>query len=186
MQTLNDPKRREFGKLVYVTSDKKVLLQNRPEIGDEISVNSTAKIHTKNGNITLPWFLRQDKLIGTQIHSHPNKIPTSSYDLFHLLTGDFDMFAFAAVFVVTPQKNIVIFRGEGAPQFTHDQANEKITLWERQMTERVERFATSDTPRSENIEINSKARWALLRQIAQKYKLRVFSGDAKSTKVSLQ
>lgn len=34
-QTLRDPKKREFGKLVYVTNDRRLLLQNESTVGNE-------------------------------------------------------------------------------------------------------------------------------------------------------
>lgn len=39
--------------------------------------------------------------------------------------------------------------------------------------------------KSEQMEINNRARTALLRQIGQKYDLKIFTGDADSQKVTL-
>jgi len=185
LQTLRDPRRREFGKLVYITRDGKLLLQNRPTTGEGKIVSGEIRINLINDNTTLPWFLIQDKMVGTIIHSHPVEIPACPQDLFYLLLGDFDIFASVAESVATPKSNIVIFRGEGAPQFTREQANEKILLWEKQMTERIRRFTSPDISIPEQLEINNRAGWALLRQIVQKYDLKIFSGDGNSTKVLL-
>lgn len=182
---VRDPRLREFGKLVCVTRGKKVLLQEQPTMGDEMSVTPVFKTDILIDNPALPWFKRQERMCGSVMHTHPEDIPPGSHDLFNLLLGDFDYSAESAVFVASVQRNFVIFRGSTTPHFTHDQADEKIALWERLMQERVNEFTDPFMPRSEQLDINNKARTALLRQIGQKYGLKIFIGDAKSTKVSL-
>lgn len=184
-QMMKDPRRREFGKLVYVTKDKKVLLQNTPVVGDERSVFHTFKTDLLIDNPKLPWFMRQERMCGTTLHSHPEDIPPSSEDLLQLLVGDFDYSASSAVFVSSIKRNFVIFRGKNTPQFTREQVNEKIVLWEKSIKVRVSEFTDYSMSLSEQMEVNNKARTALLRQIGQKYDLRVFVGDAHSAKVDL-
>lgn len=184
-RTMEDSRRREFGKRVYITKDRKVLLQDKPTIGDEKSVFDDVKIIMTIDDVKLPWFLRQDKICATGIHSHPFEVPPGSHDLEPLLWGDFDRFAAVAVFVATPGKNFVIFRSQRTPQFTREQAREKIVLWEKQMKDRVIQFTNPNMPEEEQMEVNNRARGVLLRQIAEKYKLRIFSGDAKSTRAKL-
>lgn len=185
-QTLHDLQRREFGKLVVVTNNRMVLLHSKLTSGDEKSVRQVLEINIFNPDILLPWFQRQDRIIGADIHSHPIELPPGSDDLAPILIGDFDKSAQAAIFIVTPARNIVIFRGAGAPQFTRAQINEKIQMWEKLMKERVEQFREPNMPVGEQLILNDKARNALLRSIAQKYHLKIFIGDAESDKITLQ
>lgn len=110
-QMNKDPKRREFGKLVYITKDQKVLLQEQSTVGNETNVTHSFKTTILSDNTALPWFMRQDRICGTVLHSHPENIPPSSEDLLDLLVGDFDYSASLAVFVSSPKRNFVIFRG---------------------------------------------------------------------------
>lgn len=184
-QMIMDPKRREYGKLVYVTKDRKVLLQEQPTVGNETNVTHSFKADILIDNPALPWFMRQNRILGTTVHSHPEDIPPSSEDLLNLLIGDFDYGVSLAVFVSSPKRNFVIFRGRKTPQFTREQLVQKIILWERSIEERVMKFADPFMSTSEQMEINNRARTALLRQIGQKYDLKIFTGDSDSQKVTL-
>ncbi len=184
-QMIRDPRHREFGKLIYVLNDRRVLLQDQSTIGDEDSTTHSFRTNIIIDNPALPWFMRQDRMLGTSLHSHPEDIPPSSEDLFCLLLSDFDYTASAAIFVSSLQRNFLIFRGKNAPQFTREQINEKIALWEKSIEERVTKFTGPFMLTSEQMEINNKARTALLRQIGQKYDLKIFFGDANSGKVNL-
>lgn len=185
MQTEKDEKHREFGKIVYVTKDRRILIKDQPTTGNANDVYHRFKAVVTINNPNLPWYLRQDRMCGTILHSHPSDLPPSSEDLFNLLIGDFDYTAEAAVFVSSGKRNFIIFRGNDTPQFTREQASGKISLWENAIQERVMNFINRNTPLHEQMEINNKARTALLRQIQQKYDLKIFFGDANSTKVSL-
>lgn len=185
LQMMQDPRHREFGKLVYITKARKVFLQNEPIVGDEGGVSHTFKTNILIDDPKLPWFIRQDRMCGTTLHSHPEDIAPSSQDLLYLLVGDFHYSAERAVFVSTLKRNFVIFRGKDTPQFTLEQVNEKIALWENSIKGRVTEFTDPFMTRPEQMEINNKARTALLRQIGQKYDLKIFAGEATGIKVSL-
>ncbi|MBI3103566.1 hypothetical protein HYZ05_01370 [Candidatus Daviesbacteria bacterium] len=182
---MRDPRRREFGKLVYVTNERKVLLQDKPTAGDENSVSHSVKMNILIDNTSLPWYLRQDRMIAASLHSHPEDISPSSEDLQQLLLGDFDYSASSVVFVSSAKRNFVIFRGKNTPQFTREQVYEKIALWERSIKERVIEFTIPYMSNSAQMETNNKARLALLRQAGKKYDLKIFVGEADSTRVSL-
>lgn len=185
LETLMDPKRKEYGKLAYVTSDRRVLLQDKPTVGGEEVVYMDIQINITNKNTALPWFSKQDRMLGVGLHSHSMEYPPSSADMFFLLFGDLERFACVGVFIATPQRNILIFRGEGAPQYNFEQAKEKIVSWEKLLNERINKIGSLYVLLSGIVDIKREARETLLRQIAKKYNLRIFSGNANSPIVRL-
>lgn len=186
-QTLDDPQRREFGKLVTVKSDTRKMRIYKTEVGTEGHVEHEQQIaYHPDLDPTLPRHQRIIEMWVTGMHSHPVDVSPSSGDLTSIFLGDFDPRAETAVFVVTPSRFILVFRGNNAPHLTFEEATTKRDMWEKSMQERMKQFTNPSMPPAEQVVLNERERTQLLRQISTKYDLKIFSGDLNGGIVQLQ
>ncbi len=186
MQTTSeDPQKREFGKTIFVTNDGRVLLQNKAIVGDEEGVTHTVKIeHIKNPY--LPRYLRQEKFIGALLHSHPVDSLPSVPDLSSVLLGDDELAASTAVFVVTPVKQIVVFRGESTPHWTSDKVNKFLEELGAFATTSIANYAELSPSAEDIVKFHSLAETQMSKKLIEEYGLKVFIGGLADSKVVLQ
>lgn len=180
-RTVSDPRNREHGKIMYATRDRKLLLQSEAVKGETDHVVHNMVIHGFDHDILKPWYLRQDRMMAADFHSHPRDVGPSSQDLMPILVGDFNRFAATAIVVGTPKRIYAIFRGPKAPQMTDEEVRVRNKMWEGQMEARIRKFWRPGISTEEEIELNHRARETLLRQISGKYDLPIFVGDISAT-----
>lgn len=185
--TASDPLKRETGRLIYVTPDRRVLLQNGFFQGEPEKTNFRIDSDPLNPP---PYYSRppgERKYLGSAMHTHgAYEVPPSGQDLGGLLLGNNERFAETAAIVLTPATNTIIFRGPATPNLTDLESNAKVALWFRNFTERMDMFLTPYLTREETINMNARAITALIKQIAQKYDLKIFKGFANSSVVDLE
>lgn len=174
--TLRDAQRRENFYTVLVTPDQRVLVNREAQQGDTLV--SRARINFKVADIHLfgDKRLRQNQFIGAGLHSHPYDLPPSPADLLGFMYSDLELDATTAVFVVTPERRIVMFRGERSPQLTTEEAARKVGLWNNNLQERIDTFGRDSMPEPERLDLNKKAQDAQINQIARTYDLSIFRG----------
>lgn len=179
--TQTDSRKREHGTLAYLTSGGRVLIKNKITRGDEAFVSVYAEITPHFAKLLLPRAYKQDRFIASHIHSHPVDSPPSPMDLSHLLLTSKETFAQTSILVVTPDRRILVLRGSQTPQLSQKEVEAKLTLWTRQVDERITHFTKLDMDADEINDIKARAQWAMLRQIIKKYDLKYFTCPAEQT-----
>src|SRR3989344_2958796 len=102
--TIYDPRHREAARIFEVLSNGKILVNVRPFIGNESSVNIDFRKHARNGSVA---------------HSHPGDSIFSPADLESLLTPDSKFGATSSEALVTLVRKLILFRGEHTPFFSN-------------------------------------------------------------------
>lgn len=185
-ETAKDPARREFGKIVYVTADGRVLLQNKPTAGDEESITHSLKIAHK-GSSLLPRHLRQDRFIGTLLHSHPVDSMPSIPDLSLILLGDDELEAETAVFVTTPKRNMVVFRGDNTRHLSTEEVDRILKDSETVLKEGIAGYIQSQAPSTEElVRFHTLAEAEANKTLINTFDLKFFEGALNDSRVVLQ
>lgn len=169
---LGDSRQRERGKIVFITSDRKVLLQNQPTVGEEGEVVNFGKIEVRKDD-NLPRVLRQNKFVGAAIHTHPLDGPPSITDMLSLLESDEIPSATSALFVATPSRNILVFRGDTTPQYSHD----KIDFLEQGFQDLIDKAAQGmQGSLDDKLELHFTAQFRAVEDMVKTYGLHIFTG----------
>jgi len=195
--TLADPEKKERGRIVYVTYDRRLFVQTKDLVGKRIDTGDDGtivegifpdlEILTHKNFYAVQRQYRQNRFLATVIHCHKDiEIPASPQDMRYLLLNQFELSACPLVFVVTVQRKMLIFRGRGTPQFPQDIADKKVEGWYREMIERQKRFIKPEMSESEQIGICARANHALIRQLAMKYDFRLYSCAVSENIASLE
>lgn len=128
--TLTHPQRHEAGRFVYVTRDGRVITNKKIIAGGRNHVVLKGEIIILN----IPFLdrrLRQDKFVGSEMHSHSVDSIFSPTDLNRLLYGDEIPDCAASVMLVTPKRKILILRGPQTPSYSVDEIREKMEYLNR-------------------------------------------------------
>lgn len=189
-RTMVDPQKRERAKWVIVTPDGRVLLQKKESIGSQrFEINGPLIDVSKfvKPQLRVPIFERVDAKLrprwqrwslfrGMLVHTHGDiEGPFSPDDLYGLFLTEQDFKASPGVMAVTKEKKLLIFRSRDTPQWQEDELQEKIKRWNFQLSQRLESHLTADMSDQEQQGIIARANHALIRQIAYKYHLRMYS-----------
>lgn len=172
-----DPLHRETGKVVYVTSDKRVLVQNDFIQGTETSVVPMLTMKVNVAQRMGPKVIRQDRYLGTVLHTHGvSNTPPSPADLKPPFHDDFKLEAASAAFIITPERNYAIYRGERTPMLPDNESTRLVEKWNRALENRVEQHIDYLMTPTQVTDIHNRANAALLRDIVKRYDLRMFTG----------
>jgi len=191
-----DPQRQEHGKVCYVLPDGKVIIETKTHVGEHLAVvtpidvrltpdQSPTAIILGEHNQFIPKRERGQRFVGAVIHTHPADILPSPEDLAPLLLADAVPMAYTSVFVITPDRTIIVFRGKSTPQLTPEEVESKKGLWSRQVTERMEHVITPAMNVAEGFDAAVRMNRAMTRQILAKYDLRTFSCSNKESTLQL-
>lgn len=183
-KTLADPQKREVAKLAYV-SDKRVILPAAETQGERDRVRQqyhgeqiTNNLFVINGETVKPT---------VSIHTHGiMDLPPSPADLSSLFLPPSTRQSVPVVFVATATRNMIVFRGENTPSLTPSEVNNNINKWNTLVEERLRKFMDIETSRDEIEDLNNRAQTQLLKQICDKYDLKLFSGPRSSPVVTRQ
>lgn len=182
-----NPDSSNYGKIVYVTGSKKVRVPRTAsgEISDGVLplLGKASKIPREIAKRDL----LNEPYIAMLIHTNNNiDFAFSATGLAALLGEDSLPFSTSALFVAGQTQNMLVFRGESAPQLSLEDIEKKTRLWLWQLRERVHRFAKPGMDREEVNGIAGTAGKTLLRQICQKYDLSFFAGSSDTDEVVRQ
>lgn len=186
-----DPKGRERGRLVIVTSlgdiqiQKKDIVGHLTKNGQELRVlfffSSYRNIHS------VPRPQRQNRFRAVTIHSHgKHDTPQSPRDLRGLFLDEYNTSACTASFVITSQRKILILRGSNTPDMSNEDIDAKIKDWESMLHKRVVKFTNPYEVIDRSMEMQPIAIHAFLRSIARKYDLRMFSCPVERNTATLE
>ncbi len=184
--TLEDPRKSEFGKLVYVTNDRRVLLQNKATKGDWEEVKLAAEIATRENSLLFPRNLRQNRFIGAAVHSHPFDDMPSFEDLSSILKEDDEVMAETAVFVATPKRIMLVFRGEKTRHLSSDEIGKKLDEASRLVSQSLLDYINAGAHSIEDIAgFHTLASAEVSRTTIDACNLRLFEGPLDGSKVVL-
>lgn len=183
-----DPDKRNFGKFVYITGSKKVLVPKsafREVIGEVLIIrNETSNIPREAAERLA---LDDHQYIGMAIHTSKNlDYAFSSTGLAILIEPDSALASSSCLFVTGRTQNMLFFRGQNTPQLSEVEVERKLKLWVRQLEDRIRQFTKSGMSTEEKQEVVGAAQDALLKQICQKYDLRFFAGSSDGSVVTRQ
>lgn len=185
--TLGHPRRVEYGKVLYVTPERKLLVPTQAVEGIEGGkVMLTVKVTPFPGRRGYPREQQQDRFIASLMHTHEElDFPPSPIDMRGLFLKNDHIIAQTAVFVITKSQKpdgsltsnkYIIFRGEQTPQWSEEEANDKVRIWEQMLVERVKAHIDNKVlSRGEQLAVNARAQGAFMRQLVKKYDLRLFT-----------
>lgn len=186
-ECFTDPDEGNFGKFVFVTGAKKVLLPRGTYRGNRQEIQIGGLVSMIPKKIAEEQKSNYYHYLGMIIHTSWNTDrPISIVCLRMLLNEDTFMGALPAIFIVGKTQNMLIFRGQDTPQWTDREAEKKGSLWIWQLQERLRNFIKPAMSLEESEEIVTRAQKALLRQICAKYDLAYFAGPTDNTIVTRQ
>lgn len=176
--TLADaPQYREAAIAIYITPRDTMLVQQQPTLGTEQEVQFRGEVKLFSLNPQTPLRSRQDKHVGTVMHTHGKyTFPPSPKDFHDLLLGAEHYQGCAAVMVVTQDKVHVVFRGPSAPTLNVPQADLKVTKWTEMLQRRLVAHVNPFMSLSRQEEINHRAQAAFIRDFTAQHGLLYFSG----------
>lgn len=218
-KTKVDPKHQEKVRVVEIINDKfpkigeprlavgeilsaKIISSTRHELNTSTRIIQVDEAESRRNLLKMQ---RQNKFIATALHTHPAESTPSSKDIFNILTDDIeDTGAHTCVFVATPEKNSLIFRGPLTPSLSKRDMPEFEKEWERKKTALEANKALeisvlkwgkiyakhiisqhlTGKPNKEYLELNNVLEHEVANEIIKKYGLIVFSGPADSRTVN--
>ena len=182
-----DSEKKDSGKLIFVTGQKKVLVPNN-------FCQSISQGELLMGGIfslTRREIAQKEKLnaqyLAMPIHSFGNSDWSfSPTDLVLFFLKDSHPAASVASLIAGKTKNKLFFRGKNTPQMDYEEVGKKANLWTRQLEERVMIFTNPKMSEEEILDIVNKAERSLMKQICTKYDLQFFSGETSHNIVTKQ
>lgn len=120
--TNSHPYRHEAGRVYYVERDGKVMTGLRFFTGSVFKIGFKFNLG-ENGDFAYypyaPKLVRQQRLIGSLVHTHSgDSVYTLPMDLELILLSDDVSKAAASIFLITPRRQILTFRGRKTPQLS--------------------------------------------------------------------
>jgi hypothetical protein len=183
--TESDSYHNEYLKQVLITQDRRVVVQRNATKGDPNYVESTILIYIDTNKLHMPRPLRQDKTIATQLHSHSIDTAPSALDIAGLLQDESCSHGEVAAFVSNPVRRLLVFRSPDTPMVSEEESIRLRDKWNTAAMQRADTFMRSARSQAELDSIASRISYALLRDIAKHYHLRVFSGFRNEKNVRL-
>ncbi len=179
--TLEDhPVHRESRKILYVTQDGKLLVEQRASLGSEEEVRTrltSLKVYSRDPST--PIIMRQNRNVGAIAHTHGDvDVPPSVGDFKMLLTGPENPYGRAAVIVITPAMVHVIFRGSQSRSLSEKEAEDMVEKWDNMVEERIRSNIHPFMTREEQIAINLRVQNAFIRDFTKLRGFIHFSGQS--------
>lgn len=175
VHTSSHPNGHEAAKIIYITQDGKVLINKKPILGGDRHVGMYSDFYVNPTNLTRAT--RQDKFIGSIAHSHPYDSPFSPSDLLELFYGDHILEAGTSVLLTTPQRIMLVFRGQDTPQMEKSDAQMYLSELDTAVLRRIAHFINPNMPAEAQQNISIRANRAMFGQIITKHDLQVFEGN---------
>lgn len=174
-----DSENKDSGKIIYVTGQRKVLVPVDFFQAYDTKVLGMLGIVSPFKKEIAEKEKLNERYLSMVIRSHRNNDLTfSATDLILLMLDDSNPGASVASLLAGKTKNTLFLRGENTPQLDDEEANRKARLWTFQLNERVHQFIRPEMTEEEALDVVNKAEKALLKQICEKYDLKVFSGES--------
>lgn len=177
-RTLKDLRARERERLVYVTHDRRILIQTRDTVAPldnpsnldfTVNVSRFLDHRERRGE-------RQDSFLAAIIHSHRlYGMPLSGRDLSYLFRTEYDPLVAPCVFAIISELKMLAFRTKDTPQWDNDTVEQKLAHWRALGDKRVAGFLNPRMPEQERMATIAKANHALVRSIGRKYHLLFYS-----------
>lgn len=182
-----EPDNSNFGKLIYVTGSKKVLVPkvtfgavNRRPLGMMGTVSAVPKELAEKEAL-------DERYLAMVIHTSSNHDTTfSATGVALLIEPDSLAFGTSCLFIAGKTQNMLIFRGQNTPQLFKEDIEKKAKLWMWSLSERVGQFVKPGMSEEEAYAVLYAAQNALLKQVCQKYDLPFFVGPSDSNEVVKQ
>lgn len=175
-----DPRKREFGKLAYVTPARAIAVEANFTRGTEHQVRMTVNAFRR-----MDPEQSQDRYLAADIHSHGiMDVPHSFQDLVGLFINhrsvslQSGLFATSAAVIATRSIIMAAFRSAETPLWGKYEAQQKVDEWTRQSY--VDREEETD-PYSHALEV-----MAMLREISREHHLRIFTCPIYKSNATLQ
>jgi hypothetical protein len=182
-----DSENKNFGKMVFVTGQKKVLVPInffKSDSSGNLSMQAISSFLEKEIagkeklNILYPVM---------PLHSFGNTDWSfSPTDLMLLLLKDSHPAASVASLIAGKTKNKLFLRSQSTPQIDLEEVEKKANLWERQLEERAMIFTNPEMSEEEILNVVNKAEESLMKQICVKYDIQFFSGETSDNIVTKQ
>lgn len=143
--TLGDPEKKERGKRLICTPDRRLWIDNLPFMGTELVkkgkvIMLTLQFPHLDVHLSLSpnidRSMQQDKYFGGMIHTHPFVTPVSAPDITYLLKSPQSPEVCPMGFIINPERKYLFFRSSQTPSATNQDINELSEI----MAQGVENF----------------------------------------------
>ena len=174
----------ERGICILVDRHSRLIRTNTTFVGEvrpEGQMVSTSHSYTTlSPDLLLPRHQRFEPLPATNLHTHgPYNLPPSPPDLANLFYDTTTYNLSPCVYVASIRQHLLVFRTPQTPLFSPTEVDAMVDRWTQMLSQRLNQVLSPSQTLSQQLILNARAQSALLRDIAAKYYLLLFSGDLK-------
>jgi len=186
-ETFLDDDNTAFSKMVYATLSGRILIPDNKFKGKDNLVGVMGlipKISKKQAIIDKRMDIRYPSMV---MHSFKNTDQSFSVlGLKLLMIEDSYQVAVPAVLLAGRTQNILLFRGENAPQLPEKEMNDKNEMWVSMLREQSDKYIKPGMSLEEFRALGERLEWGIMRAICAKYDLHSFTGPSDSPIVRKQ